>query len=340
MTLDRTTPDNDTPDRASECAAYRLVGNPQDDERGIEFFAFDTANRITLQTTSVDNSSECDAILARAFERCAFFEHTFSRTRADSDVSRINRANGTPTQVEPEVADIVRLSLSYSELSHGAFDITIGALTRLWDFHTRRAPSAAEITGALEHVDYRNLLVDETTVQLLDPAAALDLGGIAKGYIADDIATHLRQQGVQSALVDLGGNIFAVGGRGTGDWLIGISDPHDMDRTAVRMRLRNAAVVTSGITERCFTSRRGAFNHLLDRRTGRSIDNDLLSATVIAPSSTTADAVSTICMLLGREGALELAENWNDIEVVLIDRDQIVSCSSGLAKNDDWLILR
>ena len=170
-----------------------------------------------------------DAVLVAAAERCAFFERTLSRTRADSDISRAHAAAPQPVPVTPETAELTRLALGYGAASEGLFDITMGTITSLWDFHTGRVPSKLELARALEHVGAERIRVREEpadpsapagraasasrpTLSITDPKTVLDLGGIAKGYIADDLARILVEHGVERYVLNLGGNVLVGGG--------------------------------------------------------------------------------------------------------------------------------
>ena len=165
---------------------------------------------------------------------CQKYENLFSRTVESSDIARLNR-DGTAV-VAPETLDIIGTSLRYGELSGGKFDITIGAVSALWDFHAASPapPDAATLASALKTVDYRQVTVDraESRVTLSIPGAAVDLGAIAKGYISDRLRDYLRERGVESAVIDLGGNILTVGKKPDGaNWIVGIRSPFDTSKT-------------------------------------------------------------------------------------------------------------
>ena len=188
-------------------------------------FALDTVVSVTLYGT--DDEALLDGCFALIREK----EALFSRTVPDSDVARINAAAGQPVTVTEETAALLRTALIFCEASGGAFDVTVGALTQLWDFgaDTPFLPAADAVTTALATVSYAGLSVKGNTVTLVNKDARLDLGGIAKGYIADCLRDYLTQHGVTSALLDLGGSITVLGDKQGKPFRIGIRAPDDAD---------------------------------------------------------------------------------------------------------------
>lgn len=274
----------------------------------------DTYFDTVIQLTIYDDADQ--KLLDKVKETCRKYDNMFNRLNPDSEIARINNAGGQPVAVSPETAQIIQDSLKYSELSGGAFDITIAAVNDLWDFKSESpsVPDAAAIKEALTHVNYKNVIVDGTTVTLKDPQAHLDLGGIAKGYIADKLKTLLKENGVKHALINLGGNVLALGRKPDGSkFNIGIQKPFDQEGNPITsVKIDDVSSVTSGIYERYFKVGDKIYHHLLDPATGYPTENDLLSVTIITGSSTKADALSTACFVLGRERGSELIRNLND----------------------------
>ena len=192
----------------------------------------------------------------------------------------------------------------------------------------------------MRHVDYTKIKVDGNTVQLADPEMELDLGGIAKGYIADRVTEYLEERGVTSAVVDLGGNIVAIGGKarsltdadaGETEFVIGIKDPQSASGALLgTLPATNKTVVTSGTYERYFMAAGKKYHHILNSQTGYPTDTDVLSATIIADKgrSVDCDGLSTTCLALGVEKALQLVETMDGIEAILVDTDGKVYQSS------------
>lgn len=287
-------------------------------------FAFDTI--IGIQAS-------CDqALLSEVDQRLQYYESIFSRTVTGSDIYAINHADGMPTLVSPETADIISKALDYSELSDGLFDITIGSATQLWDFKNGIVPNPERLREAVSHIDYRTIQVDGQTVTLTDPLAQLDLGGIAKGYIADDIADFLRRNGCTSALINLGGNAYGLGSSPQGDpWDIGIQDPNQArGSTFAHVAARDLSVVTSAVNERSFERDGILYHHLLDPHTGMPSQNGTASATILSKLSLDGDALSTIAFLLGADEGISFVAGLEGIQATFMDTVGTTVSSEGL----------
>ena len=243
-------------------------------------------------------------ILTKALDLCADYEMLLSISVEGSDVWRINHAGGAPVTVAPQTAEIIREGLVYGELSGGMFDITIGRLSTLWDFTGQSGvPDASDIAFARDTVDYRQVIIDGDTVRLENPEAWIDLGGIAKGYIADKVAELLIESGVMAAVVDLGGNIVVVGQKPDGSrWNVGVTKPFsDRNDLIGVVETEAASVVSSGVYERQFEQNGVVYHHILDPNTGMPVDSDVVGATVVSESSMEGDALSTTILLHGSE---------------------------------------
>ncbi len=278
-------------------------------------FALDTVVRVTVyDATAADAQTALDA----CFSELARLENLLSATKEGSDVDRINRSAGQTVTVAEETAQVLRLGQHIAALSDGAFDMTVRPLSTLWDFTAEQptVPSEQTITQALAQVGYRQLSVEGQQVTLT--GGAIDLGGVAKGYIADRLREVLLQHDIGSALIDLGGNIVALGDKGGKAFRIGIKDPADTTALAEVVEVRDRSVVTSGTYERGFTVDGVRYHHLLDPKTGYPVQNGLASVTVITESSATADALSTACFVLGEQKARDLIAQFPDTEVLFI----------------------
>ncbi|MBO7668025.1 MAG: FAD:protein FMN transferase [Firmicutes bacterium] len=275
-------------------------------------FALDTLCTVTLYEPADPD------LLEQAFQLIAAEEALLSRTVEGSDVWRVNHAAGEPTEVSPDTAELIALGLEYSELSHGVFDITVGRLTELWDFGgANHVPEETELPPVLSSVDYHNLAIDGQTVTLSDPEARLELGAVAKGYIADRVAELLKQQGVSSAVIDLGGNVVTLGTKPGGEaWKIGVQQPFGEERSELIGLIKaegDLSLVTSGVYERNFEQDGVLYHHILDPRTGFPADTDVSGVTVVSASSARGDALSTVCLLLGLEEGSRLLEADPDV---------------------------
>ena len=209
-------------------------------------------------------------------------------------------------------------------LTDGALDLSIYPVLRAWGFTTGayRVPTKGELDELLTHVDYRGVAVDGDGRVTLSAGMEIDLGSVTKGYTGDRICALLRERGVESALLDLGGNVQALGGKPDGSaWRVGVRDPEG-DGLLGAVSVRDEAVVTSGGYERCFTDEDGnLWWHILDPADGYPAKNGLLSATVVGSEGVYCDALSTALFVLGEERAVEFWRERRDFEMVLVTED-------------------
>ena len=285
----------------------------------------------TLVSLTVYDGDE--AALSGALQTLGKLERRLSRTVAGSEISAANSAGGAPVTLSEDTAELVRMALRGAELSGGKFDITVCPLTALWDFSAAepKIPDAADLAAALSRVGYENIRLEGSTLTL-SGGAEIDLGGIAKGYIADVLAEELRAAGKERAIVNLGGNIALFGGKPDGSpFSVGIQKPFaPSGETALTLSLRDGAIATSGTYERSFTQDGILYHHILDPDTGMPADTGLSSVTVIAQRAAEADLLSTVCFLLGEEGGLSLVERLPDTEAVFVRADGSIRLSAGL----------
>ena len=295
---------------------------PRKDEKlSVAGLYFDTVIQIDAWGVRTSVLEECKEI-------CETYEALFSNKIETSEVSRINASAGSPVKVSQETLDLISLGLKYCELSGGKFDITIAPLSDLWNFTDNPdhvIPDAAAIEEALSHVDYKKVMIDEEacTVTLQDPQAKIDLGGIAKGYIADRLKEYLKKEGVEHALINLGGNVLTLGTSSDGSpFRIGIQKPFDEQNIPIdTVEIQDRSVVSSGVYQRYFEKDGNLYHHILDPETGYPYANGLLQATVITDSSADGDALSTCCFALGLEEGSALAESLGDVQAVFVTED-------------------
>ena len=271
-------------------------------------------------------------ILKDAMSECGRYEKMLSRTLEGSDVWRINHADGAPVEVSDDTIAILQCAKRISDLSGGAFDVTIAPVSVLWDFTSGNAvlPDAEEIKKAAEMVDYTKIRVDGNIVSL--PAGMMiDLGGIAKGYIADRVKEYLEKRGVKHAVLSFGGNVVAIGLKPDGsEWKVGIQDiDKPTGGSMLISRNTGGSTVTSGIYERGFDLDGVRYHHLLSAETGWPVQNELASVTIFSDSSMEGDALSTAAFVLGTEEGLKLINSLEGIEAVFIARDRSAVYSSG-----------
>lgn len=287
---------------------------------------FDTVISITLYT---DDSAKAEALLNESFKLCEKYEKLFSATIPESDISQINSGCGKTIHVNEDTAFLLKKSLEYSSLSDGLFDITVYPLTSLWDFHgeSNVIPGASLINESKNHVNYKLLHVsDDNTVNLDDENSQIEVGGLAKGYIADCIANYLTSQNVSGALINMGGDIKVIGcPYGKKSFTIGVNDPGNSGKALLPVYITDSSVATSGTYERCFTVNDKLYHHILDPHTGYPCETDVTQATVITKDSVSADALATICILKGSKDAASFIDNLPETEAILVtDSDEII----------------
>lgn len=268
-------------------------------------------------------------ILNEALALCDKYEKIFSRTREDSELYQLN--HGTlPKEdgwyvLSDECADLIEQGLYYSRLSDGAFDITIEPLSSLWDFTSDEhiVPDALALEKARKLVGYEKVELQGNRIRFAEEGMGLELGAIAKGYIADRIKEFLLSKGVESAIIDLGGNILCVGERTDGEpFKVGIQKPFaERSEMVATKEIVDQSVVSSGIYERYFEKDNKLYHHILNPEDGYPYDNELVSVTIVSEQSMEGDALSTSCFALGLEKGMELAESLPEIQAVFITED-------------------
>lgn len=292
-----------------------------------QIFAMDTVMDITLYGEGKEEAMNEAADLIGKYERL------FSTTREDSDIARINAASGQSVEVQPETFELIQKSLAISEETEGALDISIFPVVRAWGFTTDqfRIPADEEREEALSHVDYKKIrLLSGNRVQI-EPGMALDLGAVAKGYLSQKLMERFRERGLTGALVSLGGNVQTWGTKGDGSgFTIGVTDPADGTGIYGSLKVKDRALVTSGIYQRYFEKDGRSYHHIMDGKTGRPVENDIASITVSAADGTTADALATALFVMGERAKDYQAQHRDEIEILIVYKDGSCFCSDGL----------
>ena len=293
-----------------------------------------TAIKLNTAVTVTIYDSNDKNLLTECMNLCDKYEKIFSRTASDSELYQLNHRELAPVegtentyQVSDDLAELVSEGLDYSELSEGAFDIAIEPLTSLWDFTAEdpQVPEDSLIQAALPKCDYHNISVDKdkNEITLKTDDTAIELGAIAKGYIADRLKDYLVSQNVKSAIINLGGNVLCIGEKPDNSaFKIGIQKPFaDRSETIAVMDIKDKSVVSSGIYERCFEQNGTLYHHLLNPETGYPCDNGLIAVTIISDKSVDGDALSTTCFALGLEDGMKLAESLDDVQAFFVTSD-------------------
>ncbi|AGI38826.1 hypothetical protein CSTERTH_03600 [Thermoclostridium stercorarium subsp. thermolacticum DSM 2910] len=288
----------------------------------------------TLVEITIYNKNSQD-VMSELFDKIQAFENKFSKYAEDSEISQINNNAGTYVNVSEDTFELIEQSLYFSEISDGLFDISIGPLVDLWGINQEnpRVPTQREIDLAKEKIGYRNISLNRENMSVsVAEGMSLDTGAIAKGFITDRLVSVLRERKIESALLNLGGNLYLYGTKPDGsDWTIGIRDPFGLQGDYMAtVSLKDTSIVTSGIYERYFEADGKRYHHILNPKTGYPEDNELASVSIISPSSTMCDGLSTTCFLLGLGKGMELIESLENAEAIMITRDKKVYLSSGL----------
>jgi FAD:protein FMN transferase len=289
--------------------------------------------RVSIWTVDVAGAEAAMSAVFAEFDR---LDALLSVWKPGSDVLRINAAaGGAPVHVSRDTLEVVRAAQETSELTAGKFDITFGALADIWRFdhdQDNRVPTEAEIAARLPLVDFHAVHVDEEagTIAIARSGVRMHLGGIGKGFAVDRGIAMLRARGFADFLIQSGGDLYAAGQPGERPWKLGINDPRGAPNDSfATLELRDRTFSTSGDYERSFVRDGIRYHHLLDPDLGRPA-RGCRSVTIVAPTATHADGLSTGVFILGPEAGMALVERLPDIEAVIVTGDNRVLISSGL----------
>ncbi len=290
-----------------------------------DFFAMDTYMQITAYGKNGDKAANACKVEVQRLEKL------FSVTDENSDISKIN-SNGTAA-VNTDTVDIISCAKEMGDKTGGALDITVYPVLREWGFTTGeyRIPPQETINSLLASVDYSKIEIDGNNVSV-PQGVMLDLGAVAKGYASDKAAEIMRENDVTSALINLGGNITAIGSNpDKSPWRIGVRDPFSADNIGV-INVTDKSVVTSGSYERCFTGEDGrTYHHIIDPESGCPAESGLVSVTVVGDSGLMCDALSTALFVMGEEKALEYHAENGGFDIIIITNDKRIVITEGIA---------
>ncbi len=284
------------------------------------FFAMDTYMSVTAYGAD-------ESVLLGAEEKIREIEERLSVTKESSEIARLNREGRL--EVSESTMRLLSSAVAYARITEGALDPSVYPATKLWGFTTGeyRVPEEAEISEALEHVDWSRIELESSedghwTVSLPE-GAMIDLGAVAKGYAGTALRQYFRENAVESALLDLGGNIQAVGKKPDGSpFRIAVKDPQGSGYLGVvSLDLPDLAVVTSGAYERYFEENGKRYGHIMDPATGHPAESGLLSVTIVHDDGVLCDALSTACFVMGEEKSIALWRSLNSFEFLMVTED-------------------
>lgn len=276
----------------------------------------------------------------KALKRMSDIENKMSVNIETSEITKLNAKAGVAEEkLSADTFSVIEKAVEYSKLTDGAFDATIEPVVMLWGIGTERerVPSKTEIDEKVKLVDYKDIILnaENSTAQLRRKGQAVDLGAIAKGYAADEIKKILIDNKVSSALINLGGNVYAVGSKMDGSsWNIGLQNPLDARGQYIgTVSVIDKSVVTSGNYERYFTVDGVRYHHIFDPQTGYPSEKGIISTTIVSDKSIDGDVLSTSTYVMGLEKAQKLVESIEGVEAIFITADKKVYVTSGLKDN-------
>jgi len=287
--------------------------------------------RIVVELWADDAAAANKAIDAVMAEMMTI-DRDMSTYKPESEVSRVNRDAATaPMVISPALFGLLSTALEFSRITGGAFDITYASVGFMYDFHSHKKPTDAEIQSALPAVNYHHVVLDpqNSTVFFTQPGVRIDLGGIGKGYAVDRGIEILKSLGVDHALVTAGGDSRIIGDRFGKPWIVGIRHPDDKNRVIAKIPLVDTAMSTSGDYERYFDEDGVRYHHIIDPRTGKSASK-VRSATILASTATRTDGLSKTAFVLGADEAMKIYNALDDVDAILVTPDGRVLYSKGI----------
>jgi len=274
-----------------------------------------------------------------AFARMEEIERIATTWDSEGEAFKLNQ-NGYSDTPSDELLELINLSLYYSELTDGSFDITVQPLLDLWEYNPDadkqfweldESTQKAEINKALKLVGPDQIIIEDNTIRFKEEGTKITLGGIAKGYAVDEALEVLKDMGIKYALVDAGGDIGTLGSRPEGElWSIALVNPDDTSEYLVDFKIKDKSVATSGNYERYFDPE-AKVHHIINPDTGYSATGSI-SVTIIAENCTYADALATGVFVMGPEDGMSLVESLADVECFIVDADRKIHRSSGLSE--------
>lgn len=275
---------------------------------------------------------DAEAAVLAAEDKIRELEALWSVTDENSDIYAVNHSAGQTVTIDQKTAELVSFALDMAEKTNGVLEPTIYPVLTAWGFTTgeNRIPTEIELAGLLDKVGYEKVKLNENQIQT-EPGSMIDMGAVGKGYAGDEAAQVLRERGITAALLDIGGNIQAIGTKPDGsDWRVGLKDPFSGNVLGI-FQISDRAVVTSGNYERFFVGDDGkTYGHIVDPATGRPVENGIASVSVIASDGKLCDALSTALFVMGLEQAKEYWRQHKDYEMILIMEDGNIYLTEGI----------
>lgn len=295
----------------------------------------------TFISISVYDNTDVE-VLNKALEKCKQYELIFSRTNNDSELYAINNrfnnisdTEGYKAVISEDMYRCMEQCLYYADKTYGAYNPTLGTVIDLWDYHSDNPeiPSEADIKEALKSTSPNSIKLTQSTdekdeyyIEIADNKVKIDLGGAAKGYIANELVSFLKECNCKEAIIALGGNIYCIGNKNGNKYSVGIQKPFASKGEIIKnLKVADTSVVSSGIYERYFEKNGNIYHHIIDGTNGFPVNNDLQSVTVISDDSLKADILSTAFLCMGSEGIAKYVEKDSSVGVIIIDKNNIIT---------------
>lgn len=293
-----------------------------------------TFGQISAYSTSEKKGNEA---ITKAYAQIKEIEDLMSPSIEGSDIYTLNKKAGVESlKINPSTMRVIEKGFEYHSITKEAFNIGLGSLIELWGIGKdwQKVPTAEEISFAKDHIDLNQLELskEKMTAFIKDPNMLLDLGGIAKGYSVDEAVRILKENGVNSGIVNLGGDVYALGSKSDGSpWRIGINNPEiGATNSIARISVTDKSVVTSGDYERYFIENDIRYHHIIDPKTGTPANSGVVSVTIVSDKSIDGDVIATSALILGVDEGLKLIESRPGVEGMIITKNKEAYITSGL----------
>lgn len=294
-------------------------------------------DKVFLMDTLVQmraHGENAEIAVKESMKRIEEIEDLMSKTIELSDIYKLNNNPNTEIKINEQTLSVLIKAKEYAKITEGDFDPTIGALVELWGIGSENAsvPAQSDIEETLSNIGYQYLKLYKNSAEITRSHVKLDLGGIAKGYAAEEVKKVVQKYEIKHAFVNLGGNVLVIGDKVDGSpWKIGIQDPREgRGNVMAIIDAVDLTIVTSGNYERYFEEDGKLYHHIIDPKTGYPAENNLLSVSIISKNSFDADALSTAVYVMGLERGMQFIEKMENIDVMFITKELDVYFSSGL----------
>lgn len=318
--------------KTSSVSVAKIADN---DKFSSEIFAMDTVMDITAY------GKDSEKAVLETEKEIYRLEKLFSTTDENSEIYKLNKDKSAV--LSDDTFNLIKRSIDFYHKTGEILDISIYPVVREWGFTTGeyKVPDNTVLEELKKHIDSDKIAINESTkaVTLGDKDMLIDLGAVAKGYTSDKICTLMKNMGIKSAVVSLGGNVQTIGLKPDGSkWKIAVQNPFSDGGYAASLEISDCDVITSGAYERYFEQNGKTYHHIMDPKTAAPADTDLASATIISKDAALADAYSTTLFIMGKDKAVDFwRKNKSDFDIILIGNDSNIYVSKNIANDFNLL---